>query len=244
VKQTATAANNGPATHIVQQGETLYAISKKFGVSVDQLKKLNNMQDNNIEPGQELALNAKGTDTLAAKKTEEQKDIPIKSVPDNTPPVVIKPVIKNDAKPADSTTVQIENKADNTNIAVNNTTEQVTPKINTISVSKDGGDSYFAKSFTDNAAGKSSKTVSGTAMIFKTASGWNDKKFYILMRDAASGSIVKITSASGKIIYAKVLWSLDDMKINEGLQFRISEAAAAALDINSSKFQLAVQYYQ
>lgn len=38
----------------VRKGDTLYAISRKFGVSVDLLKKLNNLKDNTISIGQKL----------------------------------------------------------------------------------------------------------------------------------------------------------------------------------------------
>ncbi|MFC5282593.1 glucosaminidase domain-containing protein [Pedobacter alpinus] len=40
--------------YIVQQNDTLYNISKRFGLTVDELKALNNMTDNTIKIGQEL----------------------------------------------------------------------------------------------------------------------------------------------------------------------------------------------
>ncbi len=40
--------------YIVQQNDTLYNISKRFGLTVDELKALNNMTDNGIKIGQEL----------------------------------------------------------------------------------------------------------------------------------------------------------------------------------------------
>lgn len=40
--------------YIVQQGDTLYNISKRFGLTVDELKTLNNMEDNNIKIGQAI----------------------------------------------------------------------------------------------------------------------------------------------------------------------------------------------
>lgn len=42
--------------YIVQQGDTLYNISKRFGLTIDELKALNNMADNNIKIGQELII--------------------------------------------------------------------------------------------------------------------------------------------------------------------------------------------
>jgi len=43
-------------SYIVKQGDTLYNISKRFGLTVDELKSLNNMTDNNIKIGQKLVV--------------------------------------------------------------------------------------------------------------------------------------------------------------------------------------------
>ncbi|MEM1002049.1 MAG: glucosaminidase domain-containing protein [Bacteroidota bacterium] len=40
--------------YIVQQGDTLFGLSRKFGMSVDQIKSLNGLSDNNINIGQKL----------------------------------------------------------------------------------------------------------------------------------------------------------------------------------------------
>jgi len=42
--------------YTVQQGDTLYNISKRFGLTVDDLKAINNMADNNIKIGQKLVV--------------------------------------------------------------------------------------------------------------------------------------------------------------------------------------------
>ena len=43
-------------TYAVKQGDTLYNISKRFGLTVDDLKTLNNLADNNIKIGQVLVV--------------------------------------------------------------------------------------------------------------------------------------------------------------------------------------------
>jgi len=46
-------------THVVKAGETLYQISRKYGLTVEQLKQLNNMGKNvTIQPGQKLNVGA------------------------------------------------------------------------------------------------------------------------------------------------------------------------------------------
>jgi len=49
-------ADEAPKMHAVQAGETLYSISRKYGLSVEELKKNNNLQDNTIRVGQELRI--------------------------------------------------------------------------------------------------------------------------------------------------------------------------------------------
>ncbi|MES2425706.1 MAG: glucosaminidase domain-containing protein [Bacteroidota bacterium] len=42
--------------YIIKTGDTLYNVSKRFGLTVDELKALNNMADNNVKIGQKLII--------------------------------------------------------------------------------------------------------------------------------------------------------------------------------------------
>lgn len=53
---TPSANNSGYLTHTVRQSETLYGISRQYGVSVDQIRQLNALSDNLIKIGQELRI--------------------------------------------------------------------------------------------------------------------------------------------------------------------------------------------
>ncbi|SHG44533.1 glucosaminidase domain-containing protein [Flagellimonas flava] len=48
-------------THVVAQGETLYAISRKYTISVDELKRINNLNSNTISIGQVLNIRKEKT---------------------------------------------------------------------------------------------------------------------------------------------------------------------------------------
>jgi hypothetical protein len=83
-----------------------------------------------------------------------------------------------------------------------------------------------------------------TSGIFKTTSGWQDAKYYLLIDKVEPGTIVRITNpANNKIVYAKVLYAMEGIRQNEGLDIRISNAAASALDITDiEKFIVKVNY--
>lgn len=49
-----TLALDGGSSHTVEKGETLYRLSKQYGVSVDELKAWNSLVDNTIHVGQDL----------------------------------------------------------------------------------------------------------------------------------------------------------------------------------------------
>ena len=46
-------------THTVQQGETMYQIARKYGVTVIDLLDMNNRTDTNLKPGESLVVKKK-----------------------------------------------------------------------------------------------------------------------------------------------------------------------------------------
>lgn len=64
--------NNAPSEYIVKKGDTLYVLAKTFGVSVERIKKYNNLKNSNLRVGQRLVLNTSGT-TVAASETVEEE---------------------------------------------------------------------------------------------------------------------------------------------------------------------------
>ena len=99
---------------------------------------------------------------------------------------------------------------------------------------------YFATLFSYQKKSASFQTLDGTASVFKSISGWQDKKFYILTNEIPIGTIVKITTADFKTICAKVINALPD--VSNSIQYRLSDAAAAILGITNKTFQITVTY--
>jgi len=248
-------------THTVQKGESLYHISKQYKVPVAELKKWNNLTSDNIKIGQVLAVNGPAVVTTSVKAVTEhpattvsvpvvpKEDKPVVVAPPIVKPVETAPVVTKDtvvfAPEHKDTAKPIIIKEEKPLVTVPETkpaeTNVVQPAVNTANISSEG---FFAPLFGKEVEGRSLQTATGAAMTFKTASGWADKKYYILMNNIPPGSIVKITTADNKSVYAKVLWALGEMKENEGLNYRISSAAASVLGISDAKFNLTVSFYE
>jgi LysM repeat protein len=61
-------ASAQPLTHVIQKGDTLYKISAKYKVSVDNLKKANKLNSNTIYAGKRLVIPGQSAPTPAPKK--------------------------------------------------------------------------------------------------------------------------------------------------------------------------------
>lgn len=107
------------------------------------------------------------------------------------------------------------------------------------------GQGYFKNHYEQQLkVSPASKSETVTSGIFKTTSGWEDAKYYLLIDKVQPGTIVKVINPSNnKAVYAKVLGEMAGIRQNEGYQVRISNAAAAALEITEQdKFIVKVNY--
>ena len=99
---------------------------------------------------------------------------------------------------------------------------------------------YYASMFSNQSKSTTIQTLEGTASIFKSLSGWDDGKFYILTNQMPIGTIVRITTPELKSICAKVINSLPDL--GDAIQYRLSDAAATILGISNKIFKVSVTY--
>ncbi len=230
---TATAPSN-EITHIVARGETLYSISKKYNVTVEQLKSWNHLGDGSAKLGTLLIISDKGNNKLAATQTQKQRVETVASTEEKKQPVT------ENVKEQPAQTASPENKNIETQPALpvqNNTTVSVADA----AVTNYSGNGYFASQFAER-KNRDRQNISGISKTFKTASGWTDGKFYILANDIQPGTIVKITADNGNSVYAKVLWNMGDLKENAGINFRVSDATAAALHEDEPSFNVSVSF--
>ena len=249
--------NSEPVFHTVTKGENLYKISQTFyKVPVASLKTWNGLQSNTVKNGQSLIvgymLNAK---SVTVQKNEPKKDIPpinstelISATPpekkylDKKEPIMPSPVKKDGGTLITPVMVSkeikpIEEKPSNTptNKKVE-LFEDYSPK--------EGDEGYFASYYQENNKPQLQQFHSGDASIFKSISGWTDRKFYVLVNDIEPKTIVRITGVNKKSVCAMVLGPLPEIKGGSDLLFRISNSAANALGIIDTKFPLTISYFE
>jgi hypothetical protein len=113
-------------------------------------------------------------------------------------------------------------------------------KTNLVQVSNATNEGYFASLFSSQKKAATFQTLNGTAAVFKSMSGWQDNKFYILTNELPVGTIVRITTADFKSICAKVINALPE--VGNAIQYRLNDAAAAILGVTNKTFQVSVTY--
>lgn len=167
----------------------------------------------------------------------ETKETPVK--PETKPET--KPAEKEVQKPVEQKPV--EQKPELKPIEEKTETKPIEEKINEKPVVSDQGyfRSHFDKQTRINPVSKNETVASG---VFKTLSGWQDGKYYILVDKLPSGTIVKVVNpTNNKAIYAKVLGEMSGIRQNQGLDIRISNAAASVLEITElEKFIVRIIY--
>lgn len=235
-KQTARLKKDIDATiHVVEEKETLYSISKKYNVTVAQLIQWNSLHNDNIHPGQKLVIIPETKEQVAnntavdADKTVEKK---------TASPVQQQTVVVTENKPAEKqVTSETEiNKSPEKNVLQASNANNSQENESAVNPKNAGTEGYFAAMYQD---GKNE--LSGEAATLKTASGWLDKKYYVLINNIDAGTIVRV-NANNKSVFAKVLGPLPDVKEDNGLLLRICNAAATELGAADSKFAVTVNY--
>lgn len=235
-----------PVYHTVAAKETLYHLSKKFKLPVDEIKKLNHLKSDGLKPGTKLLVGytqqkkatAPKEEILVSETTVELADTktqpaPVKAVPAEKPVVVEKPVVEvtPQTDPIQSPPAEpIPVKAFEPSTEPTHANARLT-------------EGFFKAEFQKLPETGTRKETSGTGSIFKTENGWSDSKYYCLFNQAAPGTIVKITRTdNGAVIYAKVLDVIPDMTKNKDLVIAISNAGAQKLGITQDKFDCSIQY--
>ncbi|MDB5206433.1 MAG: LysM peptidoglycan-binding protein [Flavisolibacter sp.] len=218
-----------PVYYVVGEKEGLYRVSVNNNkVLMANLRKWNGLKADAVSAGQKLIVGfipSHDGAAVANKTVVPEKKEPLKMPEEKTGVAV------NEEKPVEKKAALTEKKAE-------------APRISNTAVN-DGNGGYFKASFDQQVKGQPIKKDDvATAGIFKTASGWQDAKYYALIDGVEPGTIIRITNPNNsKAIYAKVLDKMTGIRQNQGYTIRVSNAAATALNIaDTEKFSVRVNY--
>lgn len=212
------ATSEKPVYYVVGQKEGLYRVSLNNNkVLMANLRKWNNLASDNISTGQKIIVGY-----LISPETKNN------TVAESKQPQ------KNDVAEKKSEPLTLEEKP----------VQQVKQSNQVINLNDNSGGYFRSEFLLQTKSIPVSKDQQATAGIFKTASGWQDGKYYALMDGVEPGTIIRIINPNNnKSVYVKVLDKMAGIRQNQGYEVRISNAAATALEVtDTDKFFVRVNY--
>ncbi len=244
-----------PLHHPVQEKEGLYRITLNYNkLPLETLKRWNNIKGDAVANGTNLIVGYLKVKTAlsplaAMAKTKPAdnipKELPIvkKEVPaitkEKEPIAIVKKEMPAPVKEKEPIPVPVKKDPP---VVAKETAPVPQPAVST-ATGKTFNGGIFKSVYDKQEKKDAAVNETGSAATFKSNSGWQDGKYYCLHNTASPGTIIKITSATtGKTIYAKVLDVIPDIKQNNGLLIRISNAAAQELTVNDGRFDCTLSY--
>lgn len=219
----------------IGKGESLGMVASRFKVSQKSLKAWNGLSSDQVQSGKNLIVGY-------LKVNKENSTLSTVSVKVTDAPIELEEVKKNNI-PVDESPRAREPEVRIKEPVRAEPEKKEVPKDQGRDIPSKLSGGYFRSQYDKQMKGKSAENQEGMAGIFKSSSGWDDGKYYCLYNAAQSGNIIRITNPSNqRVVYAKVLDAIPDMKQNEDIILRLSNAAAAELGVTDGKFQCEIKY--
>jgi LysM repeat protein len=234
--------------HKVAEKETLFSISRLYAVSVDDLKKWNNLTESNLSVGQELVIQKRPTDVPVSVPTEVQTARGIHTV-------AAKETQYSIAKKYGITVEQLR--------SWNNLTEGELKVGQTVFVSQPNYQASVTMSeptpekpiepstqitqpvitVTEPARSTDVLIESGLAELIEGTEA--NRKYLALHRSAPSGSILKVRNEmNNREVFVRVIGKLPDTALTDKLIIKISKSAYDRLGAIDPRFRVEVTFYK
>lgn len=222
--RTYTVNNAGNKLHTVEPKQTLYSISRQHNVTVEDIKRWNNLKDNSISVGAELIV-GKGMAAPTKKPvyTPEPDDEMTKS----------KPVETATATNAGNTTAATSGPAASTTAT--------TPAAKTEPVAANERVEEEENEKENAATGVKKMFESGMAEMIDPKADTN--KYLALHKTAPVGTIMQVKNAmNGQVVYVRVIGRLPETGANDKVIVRISKKAYQKLGAVDQRFRVEISY--
>lgn len=206
----------GNKIHQVAEKQTLYAISRLYGVTVADIKRWNNMTSNEISVGSQLIVGVGNRPTSSPQYSQEPDDDVEKAKETAAKPAVTSPQKAEEAvvKVQPAAPARTENPAPAT-------TEERESEPETETISK--------------------ITETGLAEVIDNRN--DNNKYLALHKSAPVGTILQVKNLmNGQSVYVRVIGKLPATGVNEKVIIKISNRAYQKLAALDSRFRVEVSY--
>jgi len=213
--------------HKVVKGETLSGIAKKEKVTIEEIKKANDLRNNNVNLGQDLKIPVNATSSLAGPK---QKVSTISAEPTQE---AVKSVVPKEPKPSPTAPLP----AVSTEKPV--IPESAATPAEIPAIMEDRAKMGIRE--VNNTLGYTRVVETGFAEAIE--GDVNPKKHLCLHKTAPIGSILQVKNEmNGQSVFVKVIGKLPETGSNEKLIIRISKQAYERLLAAGKRFPVEVSY--
>lgn len=207
-------ASVAAAKHTVEAGQTLFSIAKKYGVSVDEVKRWNNLADNTVKVGQVLTVGASTPKAAQTAKSDASESVVAPKTEANKVIAKAEP-----AKKVDSTKVK-----DTKKVAESPATKSDTESTNAVPT-------VVYRQVKEN----------GMAGLINVDD--KSGKYLALHRSAPAGTLIQVRNeANNRSVFVKVIGKLPDTGLNDKLVIKVSPSAFEKLSPVDRKFRAELTY--
>ena len=245
-----------PVVHVIVKNDGLLRISSKYHVKVETLKKWNQLADDKIKLGDNLIvgfvqakLSVQHSNVIELPKSDPapqasaslpEENKKNENVASGTPNVV-QDETKVPSANQDSAAGDVTNQPEEEGTLSNNGTPS---KVPVVEVSAKVPGFFSTVHAQQSKTGKVQKLEGVVYGSFKSSSGWEDGKYYILLNNVVPGTVVKISvKGSERYVFAKVLGLVPPGKGSEGMSMLMSSSTASALGLTDMRKNLTLLWF-
>jgi LysM repeat protein len=224
---TTTSNTNKKGVHTVAAKETMFSISRQYGISVQQLKDWNKLEGNELSIGQELA--------VAAPQESSKETTPAVQ---NTSPTTVQ---NTPAQTNTNASTPASSKAEAKKEPTGQPASTQPSSTQTASTKNDVKEQPIRIS--ESVKNSDEVLQNGLAELIEGTDG--NRKYLALHRSAPVGTIMKVRNEmNNREVFVRVMGKLPDTAVNDKLVIKISKSAYDRLGAIDPRFRVEVTYYK
>jgi len=247
--------SEGETVHTVAAKETMFSISQAYDVSIDDIKRWNNLTDNSLSIGQEIIVKKGASRTTSPPPVTNSKGLHI---------VAAKETMFSIAKHYGITVQQLKdwNKLEGNEIGIGQELIVAAPRAEAVKTVAPAVVIAEAKKeqpaqpvqqknevkeqtirISESVKNSDEITQNGLAELIEGTEG--NRKYLALHRTAPVGTILKVKNEmNNREVFVRVMGKLPDTVLTDKLVIKISKSAYDRLGAIDSRFRVEVTYYK